>query len=257
MASKKRSSLVASADIAHFGQDAQRPVYLVKLPATVAKAWSNQEHRLGTVVGGNFEDGAVIQFDSDGKQLQYDVSLRPSSGMQMRVISADQDGHGVNFEGIVTKQGHLTARSFKEDLRKRVAESEVKPHVHFVTEKEARDMQSQQGVRIIKGNRKSEEDEEECVSTKDGKGKKKESKKSKKHEVKKVRTDEGSRIRETLISCFREIDPDTKMVRSHWKQKDLRKHTKLQLHRMAPILDEICDYHKDGPYAKTYSLKPV
>ena len=53
-------------------------------------------------------------------------------------------------------------------------------------------------------------------------------------------------IRAHLFQCFSTVDTVTGLKKDHWSQKDLRQKTGVPVHRFAPILAEIAQYHQSG-----------
>ena len=271
---------------------------LVKLPVDVTNAWKplfenggveftrntgardiEPRVELGMLMDeqGGFKQGATLSLvGQDGKYLQYRVNLRESTGMRMRVISAEvgPTGQNVKFEGEIAQQGNLIPMAADEDykhlLKARVDANEKRAQVNSVTRREEQQIIREQGRTGIKGANNGDNDDFEEIEEKKVTKKSKKTKKTgaaaggaaaaaptkkKKPARKKDKDLSADAIKKALYACFEKTDPNTGEKMRYWKRKDLRRTTGIQQHKMQPILDQICDYNEGGPHDKTYSLK--
>jgi len=280
-----------TSDFARFTEpDASRSVYLVKIPPAVMEAWREKleqggleittssgdrdlvpEVDLGTFVEGPQGPELHIPLDAEEREVRrYKFRLLPAMGLQQRIISSEntERGENVKFEGVVAKTGQLMPMAIDEAyqaaVRQRVKAAEPKVQVTTINEREEQAALRQIARPVIAGIGEDKAAASAALGKKrklqepvpaggadGGESKKKKTTKKKDREVSK------DDVREALMKCFEMIDPTTGQPKRYWKQKDLRKTTGFQFHRMRPVLDEICEYHQGGPHNKTYSLKLV
>ncbi|KAH9254217.1 hypothetical protein BASA81_007806 [Batrachochytrium salamandrivorans] len=154
----KRKSVSASSgygDLARFGEDAERPIILLKIPATLASLWQpmfenggvegayglDPQVLLGTitnaqgalVASNQLADGDLVHISDNAASSAFKLSFKKQMGAKMRIISSEvsREAEHVKFEGYVAQTGALTPANLDESLRasirEQVLEAERKP----------------------------------------------------------------------------------------------------------------------------------
>lgn len=141
--------------VARFGEDAERPLILLKIPADVATLWKSSFER-GGVEGPNGLDPQVLLATVSNAQAQTSstltdgdlvhitnpqtgevsslkVSFKKTLGAKARIISSEVSANAehVKFEGYLAQSGALTPANLDDalraNIRKQVLEAERKP----------------------------------------------------------------------------------------------------------------------------------
>ena len=248
------------------------PLALIKIPASLANnaAWSAAFAEPGRVVGtlsGELAAGAALTVTVGNREIKYTVALKDHH-VKSRLVSVDVGDAGGNprFEGVVTRMGTLNPASLKDatylaSLRQSVAVDSTRTKVvQSLKQKEIEAMSTAAAVAVAAPRVPSDdEDGSDDDGGDDGPaGDKKAAAASKapKASKKKSKDVNADEIRRRVFECFSRVDPETSSRRAFWKRGDLRKTTGVPLHKLGPILDEICIYHDKGSHQKYFSLKP-
>jgi len=250
------------------------PLALIKIPASLANnaAWSAAFAEPGRVVGtlsGELAAGAALTVTVGNREIKYTVALKDHH-VKSRLVSVDVGDAGGNprFEGVVTRMGTLNPASIKDatylaSLRQSVAVDNTRTKVvQSLKQKEIEAMTTAAAAVAVAAPRVPSDDEEGSEDDGDDSDKKAAasaaaaSSKAPKAAKKKSKDVNAEEIRRRVFDCFSRVDPETNTRRAFWKRGDLRKTTGVPLHKLGPILDEICIYHDKGSHQKYFSLKP-
>jgi len=228
----------------------KRDVWLIKVPPRVAKAWesiSDRDVELGSVRIYPLEEGAAegekhrITFHLD-PSLGTSGSLGTSSDLDMRYNENDMimrifskgDG-GVDMQGLVEYNFVLQpmiSQNYNQSVQKRVQQQTSKTR-HTMEASDYEMSQQEKRSRVVKMDH---------INTQHLKRRK-------------LDEDDEAELRAKIFRLFAKKDAEGNPV-NFWRMRDLKNELGETEAVLGQVLAKICNFHRDGPFANKYELKP-
>ncbi|GBG28530.1 General transcription factor IIF subunit 2 [Hondaea fermentalgiana] len=232
-----------------------RDVWLVRVPPSVARAWDKvdeEDAQLGKLRIYHAQEGDErprITFHMAQEAVPINQALQITSDFNLQFIDGkpnmrifSKGDAGVDFQGLVEHSflmQPLRSEAYNEVVHKRVRQQTSKSrHTKEIDGWEI--MRKQKKNRIVR----MEDPANRNLETGEGGAAKR----------RKLDASEETKLRERIFELFSRKDTDGRRL-THWTLKDMKRELGFGDAAVRNVLRDICIYHRDGDYARTYELK--